>query len=799
MSISNAVTVLRRLGRQGSRGYALASVLTLALGIGAVVTVHSLLHAVLLAPLALDDETRVVRIAENNEARGISGFAVATGNFIAWRDRSYSFAAMSAFSLRGANLTLPTGAQRVEVLQATPHLWEVVGHAPLLGRPLSDSADDVAGAVLIGEDLWEQQFARNPAVIGQTLRVDESERTVVGVAPADVGLGLRADLWLPLDARADASNHGDRRLTVVARLQPNVGMAAAQSELDAIAQQLAQQHADENEGWGADIEPVRDWLVSQLQRERLLLMLAAVGLLLLVTCANIASLQIARSTQRRRELGVRQALGADGARVRRDLLIEAGVLMLAGAVTGIAASAAILHGARAMLAQALPSSAQIAMRADVVLIALLACAVTVLAFTWAPAAMASRTPAAAALAGGRGTSGARRAPLRSALVIGQFALAMLLLAGALGLGQRLLQLANTDLGFAPAQVLTARVALPVIDSETALAAEQRSLRRLQAEIAAIPGVQFAAVASDAPLGGIDTQMSVGPGPMPLDPRDTSRQSQASWRIVSSDYFDALNIGLHTGRHFRADDEPSDSVILGRAVAERLFGSGVDPVGRVVTLGNHQRKHVVGVVADTRQRGVADAMTPMIYFPTSWFLWETMTLTVRSRTDAVLLAPQVRSRAASVLPDRPLYDVRPMSSIVSAATAGPRLQAIVIIAFAIMALLIAAVGVGSVTAFLIARRTGEFALRFALGATPTQVHRNVLGGGARLALAGVCAGGVIVLLLSRWATQTLEVATPDLVSSSAVAAAVLLAASLVACWLPARRAASIAPAQALASE
>lgn len=261
----------------------------------------------------------------------------------------------------------------------------------------------------------------------------------------------------------------------------------------------------------------------------------------------------------------------------------------------------------------------------------------------------------------------------------------------------------------------------------------------------------------------------------------------------------MSIGLLSGRLFRPADEPNESIILGRSVAERIFGAPADAVGKLVTMGNQQRKRVVGVVADTRQRSLTDPMTPTVYLPTSWFMWESMTLTVRSQGDTAALANEVRRRAMAIVPDRPLYDVRPMSAVVADSIAAPRLQASVILAFAAAALLIAAVGVGSVMSYLIARRTSEFALRFALGASPQRVRRSVMASGAALALSGIALGALSVLSLSRLASEALDAAALDIGVGIGVAGVTLMGACLFACWWPAQRAAMIPPAVALGVE
>lgn len=799
MPLRSFPAALRGLLRPGSRGHAAAAIASLALGIGATIAIYGLLHAVLIAPLALRDEARVMRIAETHAARGVDGFAVATGNFLAWREGAPAFEAMAAFAARSGTVSGAGQSERVETLLHSPSLWDVTAAAPRLGRTLRDTPQDIEASVMIDESYWERHFGRSPGVLGQRLRLDGRERVVVGVAPSDIGLGLRADLWIPFDAQADRANHGDRRLTVVGRLADGASREEALAQVVRVSATLAAGFPESNEGWSASVEPVRDWLVSREQRERLLLLLGAVGLLLLMACANLASLQLARGAQRQREMGVRQALGADAARLRGAFLAETGLLLCAGTGVGLLLAGSALHVLQTQFAALLPAATTLRLAPAAAAIAIAACSATAFALAMVPATLFARTDAARLLGQARGAIGMRPTPLRHGLVIAQFAIATLLICAALLLGQRLHALLQADLGFEPERVLTARLALPAIDREEVLREEQRTLDRLLQEIRTLPGVASVGIASDAPLGESDTQMEVGIGPMPLDRSRPDRQVQASWRIVGGDYFGSMGIPLLRGRAFAATDEAPDAVIIGQALAERLFGAGVDPVGRTLTLGNQNRRKIVGVAADTRQRSVADDMTPTMYFPTTWYLWESMTLVVRGKIDAAALAAQVRERAARVLPDRPLYGIGPMQARIDASVAAPRLQALVVWLFAAASLVIATVGIGSITRWTIARRRAEFALRIALGASPSGLGRTILGGGARHAIAGIALGAVAIAMLAPMLREMLAVATPGIALATLLSGLILVGAAVLACWRPARRAATTPPAGALMLE
>lgn len=481
------VAAFRSLTRPGGRGHATAALLTLSLGIGATVAIYGLLHAVLLAPLALPDEARVMRVAEAHHARQVEGFAVATGTFLAWQQRVPAFAAIVALAEGGATVTEATGAARVSSRRFSPGLWHVTGHAPLLGRGAGEADTDLHDAVMIGEGYWQLRYGRDAAVLGRSLHIDGVPRRIVGVVPDELGIGMQADVWLPLDAAADAANHGDRRLTVLARLAAGASRAQAEAQLHAVSRDLAQRFPDSNGGWSAQLQPLRDWLVPGDQHRRLWLLLVAVGLLLLMTCANLASLQLARLAQRQRELGVRQALGADAARVRAELLAETLALLVPGSVAGVVLAAMTLQLLRSRFAPLLPSATELALSPAAAAIAIAACAATVLLFAAMPATLAAQQDPARVLGSARRALGAERTPLRHALVIAQFASATVLICIAGVLGSRLQQLAQADLGFTPAPVLAARLALPPIRSEDEHAAQQASIDRLLAELRATPG------------------------------------------------------------------------------------------------------------------------------------------------------------------------------------------------------------------------------------------------------------------------------------------------------------------------
>jgi predicted permease len=675
-------------------------------------------------------------------------------------------------------------------------LLDVLGIAPLRGRALDESAADETGAALVSASFAQARFGAAEA-LGQTLRIEGRTRRIVGVVPDDIGILVGAQIWLPLaPTPEDLARRGDRRLNVFGRLAPGATLDDANAELARIAGELATTYPDSNAGWSVAAEPVRARLVDGDERTRLWVLAAAVGLLLLVTCSNLAGLQLARAARRQHELGVRQALGADRRRLRADLLAESLLLVLAGSLLALPLAASALHVAATTLADGQSRFVALSLDLPLAAIAIGICAGVVLLCSLVPAALSARVAPATALGNARSALGQRGTPLRNALVVAQFAFATVLLGGAGLLGARLWELAQADLGFRSEQVLTARISLPPITEPAVLEAQQRRLDALVARLASSPGVLAAAASSEAPLGDLDTQSEIGPGPQPLDASPAERRVQASWRIVGADYFEVLGMPLLHGRVFRAD-EAGDSVILGRNVAERLFGR-VDVVDRVVTLANGQRRRVVGVVADAYQRGLADGPSPTVYYPTTWWLWDSMAVMLRASGEPDAVLAQLREAVRAEFPDRPLYDVRTLSALVERSSAGERLQAKVVLLFAVLSALIAAVGVGAITAFRIASRRGELALRLALGASPARLRWRALGEAAGLAALGMALGAALLLALP---LSALIGAAPALPAPTLLLGVILLlgVVCLAACWRPAARVVGMDPAHALRGE
>ncbi|HKI00373.1 MAG TPA: ABC transporter permease [Thermoanaerobaculia bacterium] len=779
-------------GRQ-SWAFTTAALLTLALGIGAVTAIFTFVHAVLLAPLPFHEPDRVVRILDTDVAHDIDSFTASMPNFRSWRQASRSFSHLAAF--RGANSNLTSGGQpeRVTGLDVSANLWELLGVRPVAGRAFveEDDAPGHAPVAMISEGLWRRRFGGESSVVGSTIDVNLVPHVVVGIAPQSVGFTTDVDLWRPLGHDPELEdNRGDHRLVVLGRLAPGVSVEQAQGDLQGIAARLAREFPETNEGWSVRVVSVRDWIVTAEESQRLHILLAAVTLLLLVAATNVANLQVARATGRLREIGVRLALGASRARLVRQMLTENLLLAAAGGAMGFGLAWGAVRLAGATLPDLVPVEGALVLNVPVLLVAVVCIGATALLTGLLPARMALRYNVQGALQqAGRSTTGGR-SPARHVLVAVQLALATTLMACAALLTQSLLRLQEVELGFAdPDHLLTTQITRSVTTEEM-LGPNREFYETLVDEVRALPGVAAAGVSNLVPFDGDNTSMAVSPVPRPEGVPEEG--VQASWRIVTADYFQTLQIPLRQGRLFAPRGEGRHSMVLSEGLARRLWPAGEDPLGRQVQLGNGQTYDVVGVVGDVRQLGLRDDPEPAMYMPTTWYLMPTMTLTVRAHGEPEAIARSVGRTVARLDPHQPLSEFQTLRSAIAASAAAPRLHTFLLASFAGLALLLAAVGVAGVVGYAVGQRTRELAVRLALGASPGQAMRHVLSGSLLTCAAGILVGIGAALALGRTLSGMLYgVGAHDPLTFLATAA-VLLAAATIACWLPAQRATRIDP-------
>ena len=783
----------------GNRRFALVAILTLGLGLGAATTIFGIANAVLLRPLPFAAPERLVLLDEVNPGGEL--FSTSGPNFLDWRARLRGVTGLAAFAPRSPSLLGDGAPERLRGTAASSGLFEVLGVQPQLGRTFGAAEDRRGGDVrvaVLSDALWQRRFGADPAVVGRTIDLDGVRRRVVGVLPPGRGFPAETDVWVPLVADP-ADQRGDRRLEVVGRLAPGVGLEQARQELAAIGARLAGEHPEANAAWTTNARPFVEWYVTPKLRARVRALLATVGLLVLMACVNVASLLLARATTREREMAVRAALGAGRGRIVRQLLTESLLLAALGGLLGVALAAAATPIVRRVGSEVAPRLAGMGLDWRVLGFALAACVATGVVFGLAPAARLlrrARSGGTHALlrTGGRVAGGGRA---RSALVVASVALATAMLVGAGLVGGSFAKLMRTELGFSPARVLTASLVLPDDGYDYERSAE--FFRRLVPRLAALPGVESAGAVNLAPFLGWQTGMDYVPGTAaPTEPRDWRG---AGWRAVTPGYFAALRIPLRRGRLLDSTDAwpAPDAMLVNETMARRAWPDA-DPIGRPVTLANGRTLTVVGVVADSRQFAIDSAPGPVMYFAHAQLPWKQMWLMVRtSAADPAAVLGAVRREVHALDPRLPLARVAPLERFVTDAAAEPRLTTLVFGIFASAALVLAAMGLFGVVSYAVSQRTRELGVRMALGAAPARLAAAVVRQGVRLAAVGVVLGAAAALAAGRALEAILYETAPTDAATYAAVAAMLLVVAAAASLAPARRAARLDPAHTLRSE
>jgi putative ABC transport system permease protein len=789
---------LRMLAK--SPGFTAVACLTLALGIGANTAIFSVVDAVMLRPFSYPEPERLAMAWETNPPRGIDTFTSSVGNYHSWVEQQTSFEDLGAWELRSDNRTDGDMPERIQGGRATSALFRALGIHAAAGRLFLPEEDQPANrfVAVLGHEYWQQRFEGNAGVVGRSLAINGETYTVVGVAPP-MRLPLRADIWRPLGVAAGEGDHGDHFLWVAGRLKPGRTIAQAEAELRSIAARLQQEFPQTNQGWSARLETMFDAIVNDRTERALTVLLAAVGLLLLIGCANVASLLLARSTGRYREVAIRRALGAGRGRIVAQLLTESVLLAAAGGVAGILFAVWGVELLRRLPAD-IPGLAEASLDGRVLFFAVLVSLLTGVVFGLAPALQTARGSVYGHLKEGARSASAPlgRQRLRQVLVAGEIALALVLLAGAGLLLRSFERLQQVRLGFNSEQVLTARVGLYDARYEP-LTSYVGFFDRLLGELVQVPGVEAAGMISNAPFSGYNTSMQVR---LPQDAAQPATDGVVTqWRVVGGDYFRAVQSPLLRGRLFQQQDDGSAPrvTIISNALAERLW-SGEDPLGRQMLVGDARRPYqIVGVVGDVRGIELDREPDPAMYFHYRQFRWSTMTLAIRATGDSENLAAAVRTKVAELDAGLPVFEVRAMREMVSQAAAEPRMNSGLLGLFALLALLLAAVGVYGVMSYTVEQRTNEIGLRMALGAQTADVLRLVAGQSIWLIGAGVAAGLVGAIAATRALSSLLfETSPTDAVTLSAVVFVLALVAAL-ACYVPARRAMRVDPMHALRHE
>ena len=784
-----------------------AALIALALGIGANTAIFSVLDGVLLEPLPYPRSERLVMLIDSNPEAGFPRFSSSPPNVVDWREQSRSFQGLAGFTGASLNLTAPgTTPERLSGAAVTAGFFRTVGVEPLLGRGFED-AEDRPGAekvVVLSHDLWARRFGSASDVLGRRITLDGEARTVVGVMPEGFAFPRReTEAWVPLAMEITETLRGAHFLGVVARLRDGVTLEAARTEMDTIAARLAEEHPDSNKGWGVNVVPLREVVVEDI-RPALLVLMATVAIVLLIACANVANLLLARMAAREREVAVRSALGAGRWRLLRQFLTESVLLGLGGGALGLALGVWGTRVLVALNADNIPRAAAIGVDTTVLGFTLALALVTGLVFGVVPALQASKADLQDALKeGGRGQAGgagARRA--RSVLIVAEVAAAIVLLVGAGLLLRSFVGLQRISPGFDPAGVMTLQVSLP--DAQYPEREDQAAFyRALMERVAAVPGVEAAGAGFPLPLSGsnyvLDFAVEGRPAPGP------NESPSSHIRFVTPGYVRAMGIPLLRGRPL-ADTDRTDTprvALINQTMAERWW-PGEDPLGERFTFNDPTSPdaewiEIVGVVGDVLHDDLAQDPDAETYISDYQTPQGTAVVVARTDGDPLTLAGGLEAAVRETDPDMPVYRVRTLEEVVEGSLSDQRFNATLLGVFALLALVLASVGVYGVVSYSVTRRTHEMGLRMALGAERSAVRRLVVIQGMRLVALGVVLGLAGSLLLTRFLKGMLYgVGTTD-VATLVTVPLVLLAVALVATVLPAARATRVDPVVALRSE
>lgn len=791
-------------------GFAVVIVLTLALGIGADTAIFSIVNASLLRPLPYGEPDRLVQVEAR---RGADDLGVSWLDYLDWKARSRSFDDLAYFQEARIHLGLPGGAEAAGAVMATGNLFSVLRVQPVLGRGFLPEERQSGGAkvAVISQELWAGRFGSDPKVLGRTVRIEGEEHAIIGVMPRGFHFPSNADLWVcvePLE-RESQNPRTVRGMDVVGRLKPDVGLQAASADLRAVAAGLARQYPDSNAGVEVLPVPLRDRWIGDV-RTSLLLLLGACGFLLLIACANVANLLLARAVARQREISVRTALGAGRFRLVRQLLTESLVLAGLGGAAGVAFSAwgtpALLRTLISASPAQLPAWIRVETDATVLAFAVGVSLVAGLLFGLAPLLPATRVDLISTLKeGSRGTDGSGSRHVRHLLVVSEMALALLLLLGAGLTMKSLVRLWSVHPGFESQGVLTVTARFPFYGMEDATT-RAALYRQVQERLGSLPGVAAVGANTDLPLTGTEAWHRTDFQLPEQSPDEARLNPKANLQRVTPGYFQAMGIPLLRGSAFTeatASENAPRSILVNRALAERLW-PGKDPVGRRIAIGSDpsRRKEwtVAGVVGDVRHQGLdrdsgLDLYVPFFQFPSS----EALTFVLRSQGEPSALAAMARTEIGAVSSDLLVESAEPIERLVASALWRPRLWGSLFGAFSAVALLLAAVGIYGVMSFTVGQRTREIGLRMALGAGRAAVARLLLGQGLRLTLAGIGTGLIGAVLLGRFLAGLLYQVEPTDLPTWLGISLLLTLVALLATWIPTRRALRIDPMVALREE
>jgi putative ABC transport system permease protein len=796
-----AVRLLRK-----SPAFSLTAIAILGLGIGANAAIFSVVHAVVLRPLPYAEPSRIMRVYHTpprEQFSGMATFPVSPANYLDWHAQNTTFEHLAVYGHSSANLTGRAEPEALDAATVSGEFFEVLRANTLLGRPLAPGDDeaDRSHVVVLGEAVWKTHFGGDRSIVGRTIQLNGEPFTVVGVMPQQLKFPTWADVWLPLvwtaEQRAVRGNHNYR---VVGRLRDGVDVRRAQAEMTTISKRLEQQYPADNKGWGAVVIPLHDDMVSDV-RWGLLVLLGAVACVLLIACANLANLLLARVLGRARELAIRGAVGASRVRIVQQLLVESTVLALAGGAVGLLAASWTIGLIVQSFGSSLPRAAEISLDGRVLAFTCVIAIATGIVAGVAPAWRMTRGDANEALKQGlgRGGSHAGERRIRNVLVTTEVALALMLLVAAGLLIRTLSQLRAVDPGINPQNVLTLTVDVPQTKYPSRAHAGRffdEALRRVRA----VPGVDAAAAIDSLPVAGGGSTQPVAIEGEPVRP--LSEQPEVAVRDVTPGYVGAIGMRVLEGRDFADSDRPGRPfAVLVSAATARRFWPNQHAVGKRLTLGliSSTSREVVGVVSDVKVNGLNDSDSQTIYVPTTQEPSPELSFVIRSTLAPHAIGPSVVGAIHAVDREQPVVQIQTMDEVIGDSIAQQRFAMRLLTAFAALALLLAGIGIYGVLSYTVRQRVQEIGIRMALGAASRDVVRMVLVEGLKPTLAGLALGIVGAAALGRVLTTLIFGITPHDAITFAVVAIVVLGVGLIACVVPALRATRVDPLQALRAE
>ncbi len=788
-------------------GFALLAALTLALGVGANTAIFSVVLAVLIRPLPYHNADQVVWLSNRNSTLGVSGAFLNPADILDFQEQSKTFEQIAAWGTLPINLYGARTPERVESVYATPNFFRTLGVRPALGRDFADS-DQSDAAVIISHGLWQRQFGGDPNIIGRKLEFGVPLKplidghTIVGVLPPETNFPARVDLFTsePLE-RTGTDRGGPHNWRTIGRLKPGITVAQAQSELDLLTQRQAELYPETNKGWDVQVQPLREYLFGSSQTA-LPLLFCAVGLVLLIACANVANLQLSRAFARRKEFALRIAVGAKRSRIVRQVIVESLLLSLLGGGLGVLFASGCLSILRTLGPESIPRLMTASLNAPVLIFAIAISILSGVVFGLVPALQASHSSINQLLKGSdnAGASGRRSNRFRRSLVIGQIALALVLLTGAGLVIKSFRRLQEVDPGFKTDHLLTAGVSLSFNDYPNGSPKRTQFFVAALERLSSLPGVTSAGAISHLPFGGRTMKL-----PFFIKGHSTTsvkNEDTADYRVVTPSFFRTAGVELIKGRLLDEHDRESTSkVFVVNQAFVRSFLPGIDPIGaQLEGESAFVKGEIVGVVANVKHKGLELKAEPAFYvsyqqsatFPIMNFL-------IHTESDPEQLAGAVQRELQALDPKAVVFNVRPFSDFIADSVAPRRFNLWLFSAFGSLALLLATAGIYGTINYAVTQRTREIGIRIALGAQRRDILTLVLSDGMRLIVIGSLFGLIGSLAVTRWMQTLLFSVSPTDPITYVVVGALLIVVALIASWIPARRATRVDPVISLRYE